>query len=106
MPRYVISATLEQSELIGGTILRGDVVTEITRLKQRYEGDIVVYGSIQLARTMIDHRLADQVRLTVHPYILGGGEHLLDGVAARTSLRMISAETIGTNLVHLIYDIS
>ncbi|WP_137123374.1 dihydrofolate reductase family protein [Segeticoccus rhizosphaerae] len=106
MPKYVISSTLDTPEWIGGTILRGEVAREVTRLKERYERDIVVYGSAQLTRTLIDHHLADQVRLTLHPYILGGGEHLLDGLAARASLRLVSTQPIGTNLVHLIYDIS
>jgi dihydrofolate reductase len=106
MPKYVISSTLEKTEWTGGTVLRGDVVTEVTRLKERYERDIVVYGSTQLGRFLIDHRLVDQVRLTMHPFVLGGGEHFLDGRAARTSLRMVSAQPIGTDLVHLIYDVA
>lgn len=106
MPKYVISSTLDKPEWIGGTVLRGDIVTEVTQLKQRYERDVVVYGSTQLTLTLIDHRLVDQVRLTVHPFVLGGGQRLLDGLATRTSLRVASIQTIGTNLVHLVYDIN
>ncbi|HEY9292334.1 MAG TPA: dihydrofolate reductase family protein [Microlunatus sp.] len=105
LPKYVVSSTLDETEWIGGTVLRGDVVEEAARLKRQYERDIVVYGSTQLARTLVDHGLVDEVRLTVHPFVLGGGEHVFDGVAQRASLRMVSAGTIGTSLVHLVYEV-
>jgi riboflavin biosynthesis pyrimidine reductase len=54
----------------------------------------------------MDHGLVDQIRLTVHPFVLGCGDRLLEGVAARTSLSVVSVETIGTNLVHLVYGVS
>jgi dihydrofolate reductase len=105
LPKYVVSSTIDEPEWVGGTLLRGDVVEEVGRLKQRYERDIVVYGSAQLARTLLDHDLVDEVRLIVHPFILGDGDRLFDGLADRTSLRLRSTGTIGTSLVQLVYDV-
>ncbi|GGB22224.1 pyrimidine reductase [Flexivirga endophytica] len=106
LPKYVVSSTIGETEWAGGTVLRGDVVAEVVKLKERYERDIVVYGSAQLARTLIDEGLVDQVRLTVHPFVLGDGEHFLDGIAARTPLQVVSTTAIGTNLTYLVYDVT
>ena len=63
MPKYVVSSTLENPEWNNTTVLRGDVVEEVTKLKERYERDIVVHGSPQLAQTLIEHDLVDELRL-------------------------------------------
>src|SRR5438270_11179307 len=55
MPKYVISSTLEDPEWNNTTVLRGDVVEEVTKLKEKYAGDIVVHGSPHLAQTLIEH---------------------------------------------------
>lgn len=105
LPRYVVSSTLDEPEWVGGTVLRGDVLEQVERLKEQYERDIVVYGSAQLARFLLDHRLVDEIRLTVHPFVLGAGEHFFDGLAQRTSVRLASTAAIGTNLLSLIYQV-
>ena len=71
--KYVVSSTLETPEWSNTTVLRGDVVEEVTKLKQRYEGDIVVHGSPQLAQTLIEHDLVDALHLQVYPVIVGAG---------------------------------
>ena len=73
MPKYVISSTLENPEWNNTTVLRGDVVEEATKLKEKYEGDIVVHGSPQLAQTLIEHDLVDAIHLQVYPVIVGAG---------------------------------
>jgi dihydrofolate reductase len=57
-------------------VLEGDVVGEVSRLKRELDGDIVVHGSIRLARTLIEHDLVDELRLMVYPVMLGAGERL------------------------------
>ena len=52
------------------------MVTEVAKLKQELDGDIVVYASYQLGRTLIEHDLVDELRLTVFPVVLGAGERL------------------------------
>ena len=105
LPKYVVSSTLDEPEWIGGTVLRGDLTEEVVELKERYDRDIVVYGSGQLVRALLDRGLVDEVRLTVHPFVLGAGENLFGGLAERRGLRVVSTGTIGTSLVHLVYEV-
>ena len=63
LPKYVVSSTLEEPKWTNSTVLKGDVVTEVSKLKQELDGDIVVYASIQLVHTLIEHDLVDELRL-------------------------------------------
>ena len=63
VPKYVVSSTLEEPKWNNSSVLRGDVVTEVSKLKQELSGDIVVPGSFQLLRTLIEHDLVDELRL-------------------------------------------
>src|SRR6516165_9285661 len=65
MPKYVVSSTLEDHKSHNSTVLRGDVATEVSKLKQELDGEIVVPGSRQLAHTLLAHELVDEVRLVV-----------------------------------------
>src|SRR5262249_37696825 len=76
MPKYVVSSTVEDLKWNNSTVLKGDVLNEVSKLKQQLGGDIVVAGSIQLARALIEHDLVDELRLMVYPVVLGGGERL------------------------------
>ena len=71
LPKYVVSSTLEEPRWSNATVLKGDVVEEVSKLKQELDGDIVVYASYQLGRTLIEHDLVDELRLTVFPVVLG-----------------------------------
>jgi dihydrofolate reductase len=103
MPKYVISSTLEDPEWNNTTVLTGDVVEEVTKLKRRYERDIVVHGSPQLAQTLIEHDLVDALHLMVHPVIVGAGKRLFSETSATKRLRLAEARTVGD--VHiLIYE--
>jgi dihydrofolate reductase len=106
MPKYVVSATLDKPRWTtsgNSTVLRGDVVSEVSALKQATAGDIVVYASIQLARALLDHDLVDEVRLTVFPVVLGEGERLFRDITGKKPLRLVSARTIGDGLAYLAY---
>src|SRR5438105_4610243 len=63
IPKYVVSSTLENPEWNNSTLLKGDVVTEVSKLKQELDGEIVVPASYQLGRTLIEHDLVDELRL-------------------------------------------
>src|SRR5262245_14391457 len=76
MPKYVVSSTLERPAWNNSTVLRGDAIEEVSRLKRELGGDILVPGSIRLARTLIEHELVDGLRLMVYPLVLGAGERL------------------------------
>src|SRR6266571_5218269 len=76
MPKYVVSSTLDAPEWNNTTVLKGNVADEVSKLKQEYEGDIVVHGSAQLAQTLLEHDLVDELRLMVFPVVLGGGKRI------------------------------
>jgi dihydrofolate reductase len=103
IPKYVVSRTLSNPEWNNTTVLTGDVVEEVTRLKEQYEGDIVVHGSPQLAQTLIEHDLVDALHLQVYPVIVGAGKRLFSDTTATKRLRLAEARTVGD--VHiLIYE--
>jgi len=103
MPKYVVSSTLEQPDWNNSTVLKGDVVTEVSKLKQQLDGEIVVPASYQLGRTLIEHDLANELRLVVFPVVLGAGERLFGEVSGIKPMRLIDARIIGDSLAFLIY---
>jgi dihydrofolate reductase len=104
MPKYVVSATLEQTKWSNSTVLRGDVVKEVSKLKQELAGDILVYASYQLVRTLIDHDLADELRLMVFPVVLGAGERLYGETSDKKPMRLVSARAVGDGIAFLTYE--
>jgi dihydrofolate reductase len=106
LPKYVVSATLQDPKWTNVTVLTGDVVAEVTRLKQEVDGDIVVYASYQLGRTLLDHDLVDELRLFVFPVVVGGGERLFGQTSGAKPFRLASSQPIGNNLVFLTYEIA
>ncbi len=76
LPKYVVSSTLEDLDWNNSTVLKGDVVNEVSKLKQKVNGDIVVYGSGRLVHTLMEHDLVDELRLMICPVVLGAGERL------------------------------
>jgi dihydrofolate reductase len=105
LPKYVVSSTIERSRWSNATVLKGDVVDEVSRLKQELDGEIVVYASHQLARTLIQNDLVDELRLIVFPVLLGGGERLFGGTDAPKPMRLVEATTVGNGLARLTYDL-
>ncbi len=104
LPKYVVSATLEDPAWTNVTVLKGDVVDAVTRLKQTVDGEILVYASYQLGRTLIEHDLVDELRLVVYPVILGDGERLFGETTDQKPLRLASATTLGEGLSFLTYE--
>ena len=79
LPKYVASTTLEEPlAWSGSSLLKGDVAEAVAALKEEQVGNIVVLGSGQLARTLIEHDLVDEYGLTIHPLLLGRGKRLFD----------------------------
>ena len=104
MPKYVVSSTLEAPCWRNATVLSGDVVDEVSGLKQELDGDIVVYASYQLARTLIDNDLVDELRLVVFPVVLGTGERLFGETGDQKPMRLVGATTLGDGLARLTYE--
>jgi dihydrofolate reductase len=103
MPKYVVSSTLESPEWSNTTVLRGNVVDEVTKLKDRYDRDIVVHGSPQLAQTLIEHDLVDELRLMTYPVIVGAGKRLFAETSGKKNLRLVETRTFGDGVTVLVY---
>src|SRR5436309_10619228 len=104
MPKYVVSSTLEEPGWNNSTVLKGDVVTEVSKLKQELAGEIIVPASNQLGRTLIEHDLVDELRLVVFPVVLGAGERLFGENSGTKPMRLAHSKTIGDDLVYLTYE--
>jgi dihydrofolate reductase len=102
-PKYVVSSTLQAPAWNNTTVLKGNVVNEVSKLKQQLAGDIIVPASFQLVRTLIEHDLADELRLMIYPVVLGAGERLFGETSDKKSLRLISTRTVGNDLAYLTY---
>jgi dihydrofolate reductase len=105
LPKYVVSSTLEDPGWNNSTVLTGDVVTEISKLKQQLDGDIVVYASYQLGRTLIEHDLADELRLFLFPVVLGTGDRLFGETSDKKAMRLLDTRTVGDGLALLTYEL-
>ena len=103
MPKYVVSSTLENADWNNSTVLKGDVVEEVTKLRHKPGGDIVVHGSPTLAKTLIANDLVDELRLMVFPVILGSGRRLFGETSDMKRLRLTSSQTVGDGVLILIY---
>jgi dihydrofolate reductase len=104
LPKYVVSSTLEEPKWTNVTVLKGDVVDEVTRLKQELSGEIVVFASYQLGRTLIDHDLVDELRLFVFPVVLGEGDRLFGRTGDQKPIRLVDSRTVGDGLAYLTYE--
>ena len=103
MPKYVVSSTLEEPDWNNSTVLKGDVLSEVSALKQQLDGDIVVAGSFQLVHALIEHDLVDELRLMVFPVILGTGKRLLGETSDKKALRLSDSKVVGAGVAILTY---
>jgi dihydrofolate reductase len=105
LPKYVVSSTLADADWSNSTVLNGDVVDEVSKLKRELDGEIVVYASYQLGRALIEHDLLDELRLTVFPVVLGDGERLFGETSEQKPMRLTASRTIGNGLAFLTYEV-
>ncbi|OLE81782.1 MAG: hypothetical protein AUG06_00310 [Actinobacteria bacterium 13_1_20CM_2_65_11] len=103
MPKYVVSSTLEKPDWNNSTVLKGDVVKSVSKLKQTLKGDIVVHGSAKLVQTLIANDLVDELRLMVFPVVLGSGKRLFGPTTDQKPLRLVDSKTVGDGIAILIY---
>ena len=100
-----MSSTLEHARWSNATVLKGDVVDEVSKLKQELDGEILVYASYQLVRTLIEHDLVDELRLVVFPVVLGAGERLFGETSDKKPMRLLDTRTVGDGLAYLTYEL-
>jgi dihydrofolate reductase len=103
MPKYVVSSTLENPDWSNTTVLKGDVAQEVSGLRERIDGPIVVHGSAQLVQTLLDDGLVDELRLMVFPVVLGAGKRLFGDTSDKTRLRLTDSKMVGDGVAILVY---
>ncbi len=94
LPKYVVSSTLEAPTWNNTTVLKGDVIDKVSKLKQEIDGVIVVAASFQLWHTLMEHDLVDELRLMIYPVVLGAGERLFGETSDKKDLRLVDARTV------------
>jgi dihydrofolate reductase len=104
LPKYVASTTLDDpSAWRNSALLEGDVPTAVADLKRAEAKNIVVLGSGQLVRALLDHDLVDEVTLMIAPLVLGGGKRLFEGGGPTIPLRLVDVRTTGTGVIVAAY---
>ncbi len=105
LPKYVVSSTLENPDWNNSTLLKGDVVNEVSKLKQEFDGEIVVLASFQLVQTLMEHDLVDELRLKIFPVVLGAGERLFGETSDKKPMRLLNTQTIKGDVAFLAYEV-
>ena len=103
MPKYVVSSTLQEPEWNNSSVLSGDVVEEVAKLRREQEGDIVVHGSARLVQTLVEHGLVDELRLMMFPILLGSGKRLFGEASEKMRLRLVDSKVAGDGVAILTY---
>jgi dihydrofolate reductase len=104
MPKFVASTTLKGQLEWNATLLEGDVVDEVRKLKRQPGNDLVIYGSSTLVNALMPHGLIDVYRLIVYPVRLGSGQPFFTGAPEPTTLRLSEAKATSTGVVVLTYE--
>jgi dihydrofolate reductase len=105
LPKYVVRSTPGRSDWGPTTVLEGDVLDEVSKLRQTLAGDIVVYASYQLVHALLEHDLVDEVRLIVFPRLVGSGGRIFPELTDSKALRLSNVETVGEGLVRVTYQL-
>jgi dihydrofolate reductase len=103
-PKFVVSTTLEAPlEWQNSTLIKGNVAEEIAKLKRQPGKDIAILGSGTLVRSLLKDGLLDELRLMVHPVVLGGGKRLFEEGGDQKGLKLVDSKTFSTGVLYLTY---
>jgi dihydrofolate reductase len=105
LPKYVVSATLEDPDWNNSVVLEDDAVAAAAKLKQELDGEIVVPASFQLVRTLMEHDLVDELRLKIYPVVLGAGKRLFGETSDKRPMRLVEHRTVDDDVLVLTYEI-
>jgi dihydrofolate reductase len=104
MRKYVFSSTLDRATWNNATIVKGDVATEVAKLKRQEGRDLIIYGHGLLGQALLEHRLLDELRFSIHPLVVGHGKLLFrEGDSA--ALRLVATKTLRTGVVVITYQL-
>jgi dihydrofolate reductase len=104
LPKYVVSSTLDDPDWNNSTVLKGDAVNEVSKLRRELDGEIVVPASFQLVRTLMEHDLVDELRLKIFPVVLGAGERLFGETSDTKPMRLVDTQTVEGGIAILTYE--
>jgi dihydrofolate reductase len=105
MPKYVVSSTLEEPDWNNSTVLDGDLVNAVSKLKVGLDGEILVPGSFKLVRMLLEHHLVDELRLKIFPIVLGDGDRLFGETSDKKPLRLVDSQTVDGDVAVLTYEV-
>jgi dihydrofolate reductase len=104
MPKYVVSSTLEDPAWRNSTVLGGDPVEEVSKLKQELPGEILLPASFRLVHALMEHDLVDRLRLKIFPVVLGAGERLFGETSDQKPMRLVDTRAFGDGVAVLTYE--
>jgi dihydrofolate reductase len=104
MPKYVVGSKADAGRWTNTTVLDGDPVQATRQLREEHDGDLVVHGSRQLAQTLFDSDLVDELRLMVYPVVLGDGKRLFGPTSDKKTLRLVDSSVVGDGVLILRYE--
>jgi dihydrofolate reductase len=104
LPKYVVSSTFDDPAWNNSTVLKGEVLDEVSKLKKELEGKILIAASFQLVRTLIEHDLVDELRLKIFPVVLGAGERLFGETSDKKPMRLVHTQTVGDGVAIHTYE--
>jgi dihydrofolate reductase len=104
MPKFVVSSTIDAPAWNNSTVLAGELVEEVAKLKGEQDGEILVAGSARLVQALLAADLIDELRLMVFPVVLGKGKRLFAEGAGKTPLRLADCRTVGDGVAILVYE--
>jgi dihydrofolate reductase len=105
LPKYVVSSTLEHPDWNNSTVLKGDVLNEVSKLKRELEGEVVIPASFQLIRMLMEHDLIDELRLKIFPVVLGAGERLFGETSDKKAMRLVDTQILEGDVLFLTYEV-
>jgi dihydrofolate reductase len=100
--KYVFSNTVKKADWSNSSIIKGDVVAEVTKLKQQEGNDLVIYGHGLLGHTLLEGHLLDELKLWIHPMLLGRGQ-ILFRQGGTTRLKLVATKNLGTGVLVVTY---
>jgi len=102
MPKIVFSTTLDSADWHNTRLIKDNIVEEVTRLKQQPGKDLIIFGSSNLATSLLDLGLIDEIRIMVSPVLLGSGKSLFEGAKQRVKLKLLSTRVFAVgNVLHI-----
>jgi dihydrofolate reductase len=103
MPKHVVSKTLTDPGWNNSAVIDGDLGEAVEELRRKYDGDVVVHGSVQLVQELLERDLVDELRLMVYPVVLGSGKRLFGETSDKKPLRLTESSTVGDGVEILVF---